>query len=145
MDDKDEKILSLLRRDGKLRTHQIARKTAIPVTTVHNRIKKMEELGIIKNYTVILDHKKLGKNVLAFISATVSYILPDGKIVAQEDVAKKVKSLGAEEVLIVTGGTDLLIKFRARDVDELNSFVINKLRTVKGIDKTQTTIVLSEF
>ena len=46
---------------------------------------------------------------------------------------------------IVTGGTDLIIKVRAKDVGELNDFVIKKLRSIDGVDKTQTAIVLQEF
>ncbi len=145
MDEKDEQILSLLQENSKLRTHQISKKTRIPVTTVHNRMKKMESDGIIKKYTIAVNHKKIGKSLLAFILATVNYAIPSGKIIPQESVAKKVKALGAEDVFIVTGGTDLLIKIRARDVDELNTFIVDKLRTVEGIDKTQTMIVLNEI
>lgn len=145
MDEKDEQILSLLKENSKLRTHQISRKTAIPVTTVHNRMKKMESDGIIKKYTIALNYKKIGKSLLAFILATVNYAVPSGKHISQESVAKKVKSLGAEEVFIVTGGTDVVIKIRTTDVEELNTFIVDKLRTVEGIDKTQTMIVLNEI
>lgn len=145
MDDKDEQILALLKENSKLRTHQISKKTRIPVTTVHNRIKKMESDGIIKNYTVNLNHKKLGKGMFAFILATVNYAVPSGNKISQESVAKKVKLLGAEEVLIVTGGTDIVIRMRTSDVEELNTFIVNKLRTVEGIDKTQTMMVLNEI
>jgi len=145
MDDKDEQILALLKENSKLRTHQISKKTRIPITTVHNRMKKMESDGIITNYTININHKKLGKSLLAFILATVNYAVPSGHSISQESVAKKVKTLGAEEVLIVTGGTDLVIKIRTSDIDELNTFIVDKLRTVEGIDKTQTMMVLNEI
>jgi DNA-binding Lrp family transcriptional regulator len=48
-------------------------------------------------------------------------------------------------VNIVTGGTDLIVKVRVKDVEELNEFVINKLRSIDGVDKTQTLIVLNNF
>ena len=51
------------------------------------------------------------------------YVLPNGEKISQEEVAKKIKRLGAEEVSLVTGGTDIIVKFRVKDVDELNDFV----------------------
>ena len=71
--------------------------------------------------------------------------LPDGKKLRQEDIAKTIKRLEeVEEVNIMTGITDILIKVRVKDIDQLNTFVIDKLRNIEGIDKTQTMLVLSE-
>ena len=58
MDEKDEQILQILLINSKLSTHQISKKTGIPITTVHNRIKKLTKKGIIKGYTIVIDHKK---------------------------------------------------------------------------------------
>jgi DNA-binding Lrp family transcriptional regulator len=144
LDLKDRKILNLLRKNSKLTSQQISRKTLIPITTIHNRIKKMEREGVIKGYTVILDHKKLGKGILAFILITVSYIMPDGKKISQAELAKKISRIPeVEEVHIVTGGTDIIIKVRVRDMDELNRFVIDDLRSLDGVENTQTIIALS--
>lgn len=145
LDKKDEKVLNILKESSKLTTGKISKKIAVPVTTVHNRIKKLEKLGIIKNYTINLDHKKLGFDILAFIFVTVRYTLPNGKNIKQERVAQAIKKIGAEEVYIVTGRTDIIIKVRAHDINELNDFVIKKLRNVEGVDKTQTIIVLQEI
>jgi DNA-binding Lrp family transcriptional regulator len=79
LDKKDLQILELLKRDSKLTTSKIAKKTLIPTTTIHNRIKKLEKSGIIKNYTLNLDWKKLGKNITAFILVSVIYQLPTGE------------------------------------------------------------------
>ena len=77
---------------------------------------------------------------------TVTYTLPDGKKLRQEDIAKTIKKLEeVEEVNIMTGITDILIKVRVKDIDQLNTFVIDKLRNIEGIDKTQTMLVLSEI
>ena len=145
LDEKDLQVLDELKENAKRTTSQISKRIGIPITTVHNRIKKLEKLGIIKNYTVKIDYKKLGKGITAYITATVIYMLPSGIKVSQEDVAKHVKRLaGVESVELMTGGTDLLIQIRVKDIDELNEFVIHKLRNVEGIDKTQTMVVLSE-
>ncbi len=145
LDKKDLKIIEILKQNSKQTTSQISKKFNIPITTVHNRIKKLEKLGIIKNYTVVLDYKKLDKGILSYILSSVMYVLPNGEKISQEEVAKEIKKIGAEEVSIVTGGTDLIIKVRVKDVEELNEFVIKKLRSIKGVDKTQTVIVLKEI
>lgn len=145
LDKKDLKIIDILKEDSKQTTNQISKRFNIPITTVHNRIKKLEKLGIIKSYTVNLDYKKLDKGILSYILVSVIYTLPSGRKVSQEQVAKEIKNIGAEEVSIVTGGTDLIIKVRAKDIDELNDFVIKKLRNIDGVDKTQTLIVLNNF
>ncbi|MBU2589431.1 MAG: Lrp/AsnC family transcriptional regulator [Nanoarchaeota archaeon] len=146
MDLKDEKVLEMLKKNSKLTTSQIAKKAGIPITTVHNRIKKLENQGIIKNYSVNLDYKKLNLPITSFISVNTKYTLPSGETLKQEDIAKEIKLLkGVEEVNIMTGGTDILLKVRVKDIDELNEFVIKKLRSIKGVDKTQTMIVLSSY
>lgn len=145
LDKKDFQIIGLLRENSNLTTHKISKKLNIPVTTVHNRIKKLEKTGVIKNYTVNLDHKKLGKPISGFLLVSVNYNLPNGKKIEQEQVAKKIKQIGAEEVCTVTGGTDILVKVRVGDVEELNEFVVKKLRNIDGVDKTQTMVVLNNF
>ncbi len=145
LDEKDIKILDILKSDSKLSTQKIARKTLIPITTVHNRIKKLEKEGFIKKYTIVLDYNKLGKPILAFILANVSYnyFNQDFK---QQDLANRIQKLSAvEEVAIVAGDIDLIIKIRVKSLEELNNFVINKLRNLKGINKTRTMIVLQDL
>ncbi|MBW2963913.1 Lrp/AsnC family transcriptional regulator, partial [Candidatus Woesearchaeota archaeon] len=73
LDKKDLRILDELKADAKLTTGQIAKKLNIPVTTVHNRIKKLEKLGVVEGYTAKVDYKKLGKPITAYIMMTVMY------------------------------------------------------------------------
>ena len=146
MDEKDEKILNLLKENSKLTTQQIAKKTLIPITTVHNRIKKLEKEGIIKKYTLNLDNKKIGKNVAAYVHITVDYRLLKENKISQHELAKKLKQNEfVEEAAMVTGGTDIIIKVRVKDIDELDDFVTKKLRNIDGIEKTQTMVILNEI
>ncbi len=146
MDKKDEKILELLRENSKLTTQQISKKTLIPITTVHNRIKKLEKEGVITKYTIQHDHKKLGKNLAAYIQIVVDYKLLKEIKMSQHDLAKKIKQNEfVEEAALVTGGTDIIIKVRVKDVDELDNFVTKVLRNIDGIEKTQTMVILHEI
>ena len=145
MDYKDERILDILKENSKLSTQQISKKASIPITTVHHRIKKLEKQGIIKKYTVVLDPKKIGKAISAYILIIVDYKLLKQIKKTQDDLAKKLKLHPAiEEASTVTGETDIIIKVRAKDMGELNNLITNYVRNVEGIEKTKTVVVLSE-
>jgi len=144
IDNNDREIIQLLRENSKRSIQDIAKRIGLPLTTVHNRIKKLENQGTIKRFTIDLDWAALGKQVTAFVLISVEYILPTGGRVRQEDIAREIKGLPeVEEVSVLTGGADMIAKVRVKDVAELNEFLINKLRTISGVDKTQTMIVLS--
>ena len=145
LDEKSEKILEMLKIDAKMTTSQISKKTGIPITTVHNRIKKLENSGIIKGYTVILDHKILGEDILVYILATVNYNVPGKKISQGEIAAHLKKNPAVEEVNILTGMNDMIIKARFSSISQLNSFITKSLRNINGIDKTQTMVVIDEI
>ena len=146
MDAKDEKILKLLRENSKLTTSQISKKLLMPVTTIHNRIKKLEKEGIIKRYTLELDNKKLGKMIAAFIHINVDYIFLKSMKISQNELTKKIKQNEyVEEAAMVTGVTDIIIKVRVKNVEELDYFVTKYLRNIEGIEKTQTMVILNEI
>lgn len=145
-DEKDKKLLELLAKNCKLTTKELSRKTGMPITTVHNRIKKLEEDGIIKGYIALYDYKKLGKMIQAFVQINVSYTHPNGGKFSQEDLAKHIATLpSVEECFIMTGTSDILIRVSTKDVEELNDLVINRLRNMDGIQNTVTAIVLKEI
>ncbi len=146
MDTKNEKILKLLRENSKLTTQHISKKTSIPITTVHNRIKKLVEQGIIKKYTIEVDHEKLGKNVAAYIHIIVDYTLLKQKKISQHELAKRLKLLeSVEEVAMVTGEKDIILKVREKNIASLDMFVTKHLRNIEGIEKTHTSVILHEF
>ena len=145
LDEKDHKILEVLKENAKLTTSQISKKTKIPITTVHNRIKRLENSGVIKNYTVVLDHKLLGEEVLVYILVTVNYNIPGEKI-SQDKIANQIKKHPfVEEVNITTGENDMIVKARFSSISQLNDFITKTLRNIEGVDRTQTMVVLSEI
>lgn len=143
LDGKDMAILELLQKDCSKGKKWIAKKLSLPLTTVHNRIAKLEREGIISGYNARLDYKKLGYDVAAYVQITVEY---ETKDYSQEDTAKKIRSLpGVDSVSIVAGTTDIIAKVRTKDTDALNDFLLNHLRKIEGIDKTTSIVVLKEF
>lgn len=144
IDEKDIQLLKLLQEDSKASVQQLSQKTGLPATTVHNHVKRLEQLGVIKRFTVELDWTKVGKPLLAYILISIEHVLPTGGKVQPTDAAHEIRGLaGVEEASILTGGADLLVRVRVKDIEELNDFVVKKLRAVPGVDKTQTMIVLS--
>ena len=145
MDETNRKILNALKQNSRLSTNDIWKITGIPQTTAYNRIKKLKEEGIIEKFTIKVNKKKIGKGLSAYILCAISYRSTKGKRVNQTDIAKTVKALSeVEDVSIVTGEIDLIVKVAVEDVDALNDFIINKLRDIEGIEKTVSCVVLSE-
>jgi DNA-binding Lrp family transcriptional regulator len=141
LDQKDWRVLEILKRDSSLTTGQISKQTRIPVTTVHNRIKKLKKEGIVKSCTVEVDYEKLGRPIKAYVLVSVNQSLRG----SQEDLGSEIKKIpGVESVDIVTGTTDMIVLVRAESISTLNETVTKKLRSLKGIDKTQTVVVLRE-
>jgi DNA-binding Lrp family transcriptional regulator len=142
LDEKDLAILSLLQKNCKMTAKEIARKINSPITTVFAKIKRMEQQGIIKEYRAILDYKKLDFGVTAFILASFSYRANKEEApLSQRAIAEQISKFPeVQEVHIISGDWDILIKVKDKDVDSIGRFVIDKLRTVKGIEKTLTCI-----
>jgi DNA-binding Lrp family transcriptional regulator len=138
LDEKDRRILEALRENAKETTKAIAEKTGIPRTTVHDRITKMEDRGVIEQYTVLPDYEALGEPTTAFVF--LSYDSRDG--VAQEDVAEALSEMeGVYEVHMISGDWDLLAKVRGESVEAIGDLVIQRLRRLGGVGKTLTCTV----
>lgn len=142
LDEKDLKILTSLQMNCRTTAREIAQTIDSPVTTVFAKIKRMEELGIIRDYKAVLDAGKLDKGATAFILASVSYRLKQGTLISQRKIAQEIaKFPEAQETHIITGDWDILIKVKEKDVNKIGKFVIDKLRMVEGIEKTLTCMV----
>jgi len=145
LDEKDWKILEVLKEHADYTTRQIARKTLLPVTTVHNRIRKLRASKIITKYTVELDNKQIGKGFVAYVLISANLSLLKQKKLSQYDLADQIKRFDfVERVDIVSGGADLVAIVRVKDVEEYDKVLLGKLQNLEGIDKTQSLIVLHE-
>jgi DNA-binding Lrp family transcriptional regulator len=139
LDKKDLEILEVVKNHAKWTTHHISKKTLIPVTTVHNRIKKMERMGIIKGYTAILDYKKLGKALSAFILVDVRADNPGKRAEEILKVLEKFKEV--HEAYVITGNHDMIMRVSVEDTDKLNDLIV-KLDGLDGVEKSHTSVIL---
>jgi DNA-binding Lrp family transcriptional regulator len=140
LDTKDLAILKILETDAKKTTQQISREIGVPITTIHNRIKKLESSGIIEKYTIWLNWKRLGRGINARLAVNV------GRDGDQDEIcAKLIQHDAVFGAYQVTGDEDIIVKLRVKDIDELHAFIMNEIRTMKGVEGTKTLIVLKYF
>jgi len=140
-DSKDLEILRVIQENSHLTAREISERIDLPITTVFAKIKRMERLGIVKAYRAVLDAAKLNMGTTAFILASFAY-RKGRRALSQRKVAKEIAEfLEVQEVHIISGDWDILMKVRARDVDAIGKFVVDKLRLVDGIEKTLTCLV----
>jgi DNA-binding Lrp family transcriptional regulator len=143
MDEKDLKILDILREHGDYTTRQIAKKTLLPPTTIHNRIRKLKEEGVIKKFTVQLDNAKVGKGLMVYVLITADKVLLKQKHKTQYDLVTDLKKMDfIERADIVAGGTDLVAIVRVKDVEEFDKVLLGKIQNIEGIEDTQSLIVI---
>lgn len=135
VDELDIKILSMLQENSRLSYREIARELGVAVGTVYNRIKRMEEEGIIKGFAPILDYEKLGFGLTAVIGVKAR----GRKILEIEEALRK-----KENVIIVydiTGEFDIVLVAKFRDRAHMNRFV-KWLLSLDGVEKTNTSVAM---
>jgi DNA-binding Lrp family transcriptional regulator len=139
LDKKDLEILEVLKHHAKWTTHHISKKTLIPVTTVHNRIKKLETLGVIKGYTAILDHKKLGESVAAFVMLDIK---ADNPCKRANEILKELEQFKeVHEAFSITGDHDIVMRISVQDTDKLEEF-IERMDDIEGVERARTLVIL---
>ncbi|MGB9749019.1 MAG: Lrp/AsnC family transcriptional regulator [Candidatus Woesearchaeota archaeon] len=141
LDSKFREIIILLQQNCRLSIREIAKKLFMKPTSVYNRIKKLEENGFIKGYSAIISRDKMGYSVLGIV--LISY--KKGEL-SQKVLAEKLSKFPqVQDVFIVSGEWDIILKVIEKDVNSLGEFITEKLRKIPEIDKTETMIVLNEI
>lgn len=133
----DRRILECLREDGRASTSEIGRKLGVAQSSVHQRIKRMQERGLIRGFTPVLSTEQLGLGVLAFVQVRTG----------SQEVARRVADQLAmiDEILEVhhiAGEDCLLAKVRVASNRALWELYEQRLDRIEGIASKRTTIVL---
>ena len=138
LDEKDRLILEELRADSKKTTKTIAESTGIPRTTVHDRIHKMEQSGVIRRFTIVPNYDLIGEPTTAFVF--ISYSQQGGS--NQRELSEQLARLpGVYEVHMISGDWDILAKVRGENVERIGELVTDRLRSLPGVGKTVTCAV----
>ncbi|MBL7170182.1 MAG: Lrp/AsnC family transcriptional regulator [Candidatus Aenigmarchaeota archaeon] len=138
IDEKDLELLRELEKNCKQSLKKISKKTGMSITTVYERMKRLEKNGIIRGYQALIDYEKIGFNLPTIIELVV-------KRENQFEVAQKlIKFKNVSSIYGVTGSTDLMIIGKFKDRGELTGF-INTLFEFEGIIRTETRVILNVF
>ncbi len=137
IDDKDNKIIEILKQNSREPIREIAKITKIRPSTVHQRIQKLIDNKVIEKFTIKLNNKAVGENFIVFMlvkGTATEYI--DNKVLNNKHV---------KEVFGITGEYDLIVKLKFKDIEEFNDFVLNFRKEKKEIQSTITMIVTTNL
>jgi Lrp/AsnC family leucine-responsive transcriptional regulator len=138
LDPTDYRILALLQANGRVSNADVARDLDMAPSAVFERIRKLEQRGIIAGYEARLAPKKLELGLLAFVFVRVE---EKGQTVGE----KLAELTEVQEVHQVVGEDCYLLKLRARDTDDLARILNRGIKAIPGIVSTRTTIVLGSL
>ncbi|MGC1242060.1 MAG: Lrp/AsnC ligand binding domain-containing protein [Chryseosolibacter sp.] len=139
IDNVDLKILEILMQDAKKPYTEVAKKAFVSGGTVHVRMAKMEEAGIVEKTTLKVNYAKLGYDITAFIGIFLQ------KSALYEQVLTALKTI--PEVVSIhytTGNYSMFVKIHCKDTNHLKVVLHDKIQQIEGIERTETMISLEE-
>jgi Lrp/AsnC family transcriptional regulator, leucine-responsive regulatory protein len=136
LDDTDRRILAQLQEDCKVPLAQVGKRVGLSAPSVMERIRRLEEAGMVRGYCGLLDSRKVGLDVTAFIGMSMSPMVIDSFESQLENI---------DEVLEchhVTGAYTMLLKVKTQNTQTLER-LISRLRLMEGVLRSETLVVLS--
>jgi DNA-binding Lrp family transcriptional regulator len=132
VDEKDFKIIEVLKQNSRLPIRDIAKKTGIRPSTVHERLKKLVKGGVIEKFTLKLNNQAVGENFIVFMlikGETTHYL--NGRVISNQHI---------KEIFGITGEYDMLLKLKFKGVEEFNDFLMKFRKEQKGLRQTFTMV-----
>ncbi|CDS93326.1 Lrp/AsnC family transcriptional regulator [Sphingobacterium faecium] len=142
LDEKDLAILRLLQKDAKLSVRDLSGRINLSSTPTHERIKRMEKLGIIKGYTAVLDRKKVDKGMMVICMIALN---AHNKKTASKFIEEVSKLNEVVEFYNISGDFDFMLKILAPNMDEFHDFFVNQLSEIEGIGQTKSIFVMNSI
>jgi Lrp/AsnC family transcriptional regulator, leucine-responsive regulatory protein len=139
IDEIDARILTLLQNEGRIKRNRIAEEVGLSVPSVSERMRKLEEKGLISGYHAVVDAKRLGLDITAYIRVTV-----DGSEHYGDFLQRAADLPEVLEVHSITGEGSHMLKIRTRDTTTLER-LLSRIQSWSGVRGTSTSIVLSTF
>jgi Lrp/AsnC family transcriptional regulator for asnA, asnC and gidA len=139
LDELDYQILDILIKDSRTPYLEVARMCHVSGGTIHVRMKKMEDMGIIKGTKLIIDASKLGYDVCCFVGI---YLDKSSSFANVLEEMKKIKEI--VELHYTTGDYSIFVKVVCKSINHLQDLLMNKVHVVTGIQRTDTFISLSQ-
>jgi Lrp/AsnC family leucine-responsive transcriptional regulator len=137
----DKKLLHLLQTDSKQTNKELSNKLNLSVTAVYERIKKLENQGIISKYVALVKKEKVDKNFVAFCHIKLIQHTQDYVVKFEKEVANLVEVM---ECYHISGDYDYLLKVIVEDMEAFREFMVNKLTSINHIGSTHSMFVINE-
>lgn len=137
LDEIDLKILDILQKNGRTRRNDLAESVGLSVPSVSERLRKLEETGVITGYYAKVDPKRLGKDVTAFIIVTVDSSKHFSSLIEHANTTDEILECHA-----VTGQGTHLLKVRTENTSTLEK-LLSKVQAWPGVVGTLTSVILS--
>ncbi|GHE75619.1 MULTISPECIES: Lrp/AsnC family transcriptional regulator [Roseivirga] len=141
LDAVDIKILETLQTDARITTKALADQLNLSTTPVFERVKRLEREGLIKRYVALVDNKKLGLRLIAFISISLT---KHSRSYLEKFVNEVSQYPEVMECYHIAGNFDFLLKVVVKSMDVYESFILTKLSTIANLGHVQSSFVLSE-
>src|SRR5215469_9166504 len=139
VDDLDLALLRALATDARQSQRALARQVEMSPPAVADRIARLERLGAIRGYRVEIDWAALGYPVVVYIAVTA------GPGMDLSEIIKAIRALPeAEDMSVVTGGLDLLVRLRVRDHAHLRELLLAEIFQISGVQRTETFLSLAD-
>ena len=138
LDSKDRLILSLVQRDGKLAQAEVAKRVGLSAAAVNERLKKLENAGVILRYVAVVDPQAVGASIAAFVEVFVEHPRYEPDLITRMLELDEV-----QECHHITGEFSMMLKIRVRDMESLQNLLLRQLNALEGVRQTRTVMVLS--
>jgi len=132
----DQKILHILRKSGRASHAMIAKEVGLSAPAVGDRIRKLEQAGVIRGYRAVLDPQGIGLPICAFVAIAPQPRKPASQLVAHLSLQPEIEELHA-----VAGDYSYVAKVRVASTEDLDAF-LDRLFMLEGVERTETTMVL---
>ena len=139
LDELDVQILDILIKDSRTPFLEIARKCHVSGGTIHVRMKKMEDMGIIKGTKLMIDNSKLGYDVTCFMGIYLDKAASYPSVLESLNNIKEIV-----ELHYTTGEYSIFMKVICKNISDLQDLLLNKIQAIEGIQRTDTLISLSQ-
>lgn len=142
LDETDRHILQLLQENARLPMREIAERVNLSLTPVHDRIKKLENQGIIAKYVALINPKKLGKSLMVYCFVTLDKQRQESFVEFNEAIRQIPQVI---ECSVVSGNQDYLLKIIIEDMEAYNNLYQSKLSVLQSVLHMNSSFVMEEI
>ncbi|MCG8410999.1 MAG: Lrp/AsnC family transcriptional regulator [Bacteroidales bacterium] len=141
LDEIDRKLLNILQVNSRITIRELSEKLHLSTTPIHERIKKLEKNGYIKQYITLVEPRMIGKKLIVYISVSLTKHTKDA---IREFESKMDEIPEVMESYYVSGSSDFLLKIYCQDMDDFHDFITNKFSVIGNISQFNSSFVISE-